>query len=492
MTLVIIWTHSTLFLNDPLNSNHEHNVHFFESSTAVVSERSVQADLNLLPQVFDLGNSAILSAITITDMADIHLSLVSEHFISPVDTPSMYNSDPGRIHHLDIRKTRTRNEVQIIVSASTFSGEQFFLQNTTYLTEKSVKSEPALTVVIAKNRFQLKVSGLELQPPDKNEWLVDSALNINWELAYLFGNILDLNKKIEEKEIFIQGARRINSISTKRSYVGSRMHLLAFDKPAPAYAQMFVALDPNTAVKSSFDDGETWVDGIDVNGVMPKEGILFDVPRSAQEMLLKFDSDQTDDLPIELFVSFHRHNPMLIKSLEASTLNDIVFLDWVVSSNSYKNGFEIQRSTDGLNWKSLGYVPSALSDVADIQYTFEDDQPAYGSNYYRLIHRRTDKQMDQSEVIKLNLSPEQNEWQASIRKKTKEFIIPLAIQAKNSFSFEIFLSDRFGCTWQHHKQKHVTEGLTQLELPLPKKIPSGTYYLHFNSDGKSKIKQVRI
>lgn len=62
-------------------------------------------------------------------------------------------------------------------------------------------------------------------------------------------------------------------------------------------------------------------------------------------------------------------------------------LNWTTASEANNSGFEIQRSTDGLRWKAIGFVTSTAQEGNSVQperYHFYDDEPLVRSNYYRL------------------------------------------------------------------------------------------------------------
>ena len=56
-------------------------------------------------------------------------------------------------------------------------------------------------------------------------------------------------------------------------------------------------------------------------------------------------------------------------------------LNWQTSSEKNNLGFEIERSTDGILWKKIGWVDGLGNNTA---YSFMDKTPIEGTNYYRL------------------------------------------------------------------------------------------------------------
>ena len=75
--------------------------------------------------------------------------------------------------------------------------------------------------------------------------------------------------------------------------------------------------------------------------------------------------------------------------LSASLLNNsIAVLSWNSLEPTNSNGYDVERSTDGLSWQVIHFSASKNNDHAAM-YTFSDDNPSAGTQYYRI--RETDK-----------------------------------------------------------------------------------------------------
>src|SRR6185295_3453370 len=62
-------------------------------------------------------------------------------------------------------------------------------------------------------------------------------------------------------------------------------------------------------------------------------------------------------------------------------------LNWTVASEVNNRGFDIQRSLDGVNYSSIGFVnsqaPGGFTNE-EMHYTFDDNSPVGKKQYYRL------------------------------------------------------------------------------------------------------------
>ncbi len=81
-----------------------------------------------------------------------------------------------------------------------------------------------------------------------------------------------------------------------------------------------------------------------------------------------------------------------------------VLLNWKTASETNNKGFEIERSTDGSNWKMLSFVPGHDNSLETHSYFFIDERPVSGTNYYRLRQMDYDGQYEYSKTITMEVS----------------------------------------------------------------------------------------
>ena len=86
-------------------------------------------------------------------------------------------------------------------------------------------------------------------------------------------------------------------------------------------------------------------------------------------------SDPDTPLPVR-FVSFDAHRE-----------GNAVKLVWITASESNNKGFDIERSPEGRNWTHIGSLSSKAENGntnSKQEYSFSDEVPLPGVNYYRL------------------------------------------------------------------------------------------------------------
>jgi hypothetical protein len=86
------------------------------------------------------------------------------------------------------------------------------------------------------------------------------------------------------------------------------------------------------------------------------------------------------------------YTPIVLSSFTGYKESNKNILNWETASEQNNSGFEIQKSTDGTEFKKIGFVLSKAENGTssfEIKYSFTDATPANGTNYYRL--RQLDK-----------------------------------------------------------------------------------------------------
>jgi hypothetical protein len=76
--------------------------------------------------------------------------------------------------------------------------------------------------------------------------------------------------------------------------------------------------------------------------------------------------------------------PVELSSFSASCDEDVVTLSWSTASEQNSSHFDVEKSTDGENWRVIGTISAAGNSTQDIHYSFVDSEKSNDQNYYRL------------------------------------------------------------------------------------------------------------
>jgi len=101
--------------------------------------------------------------------------------------------------------------------------------------------------------------------------------------------------------------------------------------------------------------------------------------------------------------------PVELISFTASILNNIVRLNWITSTETNNDGFEIQRKQDNSDWQKIGFVTGHGTATETNTYEYVDDISRLSSNSfsYRLKQLDFDGSYEYSdEVLVTNVTPD--------------------------------------------------------------------------------------
>lgn len=99
--------------------------------------------------------------------------------------------------------------------------------------------------------------------------------------------------------------------------------------------------------------------------------------------------------------------PVVLTSFTAQQQDGRVQLAWQTASELNNQRFEVERSLDGKRFVSIGEVAGKGTTTRSTDYAFVDEQPALGSNYYRLKQVDLDGQYEYSQTVETRLDAEQ-------------------------------------------------------------------------------------
>ena len=131
--------------------------------------------------------------------------------------------------------------------------------------------------------------------------------------------------------------------------------------------------------------------------------------------------------------------PVALTEFSASRCGNSICLYWKTVSEDNNDHFEIERSTDGRQFNSIGSVNGNGTTGDPHNYTSRDDQPLDGKNYYRIKQVNMDGKLSYSSVIRINNGPVSS-FSASITPNPAGSVMNLVIEGvkeKESLLFEV-------------------------------------------------------
>ncbi len=107
----------------------------------------------------------------------------------------------------------------------------------------------------------------------------------------------------------------------------------------------------------------------------------------------------------DYYIPFAEPLPLNLLNFDAIKKGNLVQLNWSTSLTHNNNDFDIERSSDGINWTDINFVNSNTDNGNSnlkIEYYYTDKAPAKGLNLYRLKQKNIKGKYDYSLVRKVN------------------------------------------------------------------------------------------
>jgi choice-of-anchor B domain-containing protein len=152
-------------------------------------------------------------------------------------------------------------------------------------------------------------------------------------------------------------------------------------------------------------------------------------------------------------------------------------LTWATSSERENSGFDIQQSTDGTNWQSIGWVDGATNPGQVNQYSFKTEALTPADWIFRLAQKDIDGTITHSE------------WRTVTIENTKPRIAispnPVTSSAQVVISSEQYASGDIVIELYQDDMKvlfstivHSEDATGSINIPLPvQDLPAGTYWV---------------
>lgn len=155
--------------------------------------------------------------------------------------------------------------------------------------------------------------------------------------------------------------------------------------------------------------------------------------------------------------------------------NDAVLLKWSTAAEVNNNHFNVQRSTDGINFTTIGTVASTGNGNTVQYYSFADVKIVNGNNYYRL------QQVDRNGRYKYSVIAQVNMASAMVSLFPNPATTKATVQVSSRFTNASFtLINYDGKIVYNQLRKNINAG-EFIDIPLGN-LATGVYMLTIKSD----------
>jgi hypothetical protein len=93
--------------------------------------------------------------------------------------------------------------------------------------------------------------------------------------------------------------------------------------------------------------------------------------------------------------------PVTLLQFKGTIVGNDAWLDWTTANEQNSKQFNIERSDDGILFRTVGQIPAAGNSSSDKKYSFRDKEIAQDKNYYRLKQIDLDGTYEHSKIVLL-------------------------------------------------------------------------------------------
>jgi hypothetical protein len=171
-------------------------------------------------------------------------------------------------------------------------------------------------------------------------------------------------------------------------------------------------------------------------------------------------------------------------SFDAVLKNRHAVLTWKTSDELALTKYEVQRSSDGVHFATIGMVNSLNQPTST--YSFTDAGELHSIAYYRIVIREKDQQKN-SQVRLLSVTDVPFDILSVVNPFNNKLSFDLTVP--QNMKATIMLKDQHGRTVKI-VHRHVMKGMNQLEVDNLGSLAGGTYILQVITDSGAKSKRV--
>lgn len=185
--------------------------------------------------------------------------------------------------------------------------------------------------------------------------------------------------------------------------------------------------------------------------------------------------------------------PVELASFNAEVTYDKVVVTWTTASELNNRDFDVQRSTDGEQWTSIGTLIGAGTTTIANSYRFEDKAPLMGVSYYRLKQNDYDGTYRVYDAVKVDLNKllTYNLSQNYPNPFNPETIIKYSVPEQTHVTVKLF--DIAGSEITTLVNEVKTAGIYEIKFnaaSVGQRVTSGVYFYRLTTEKYSSIRKM--
>jgi hypothetical protein len=182
--------------------------------------------------------------------------------------------------------------------------------------------------------------------------------------------------------------------------------------------------------------------------------------------------------------------PVKFSNISVNSLNSSIKVNWSVATELNINQYEIERSSNGSNFVSIGTIASRGNSTSLINYNFIDGTPINGVNFYRIKAIEKDGNSSYTSVVKINASRGKVDMAIAPNPiRGREMNVQLSSLTKGTYTLRLY--NNVGQE-VFNKQVSTDGGSLTQTFTLPSSVKAGMYNVQLTGNETKLIKKVIV
>ncbi|OAQ41862.1 hypothetical protein A5893_01725 [Pedobacter psychrophilus] len=174
--------------------------------------------------------------------------------------------------------------------------------------------------------------------------------------------------------------------------------------------------------------------------------------------------------------------PITLIAFDGTSSNQTITLNWNTAAELNNQYFEIQRSTDGKIFSSLGRLNGTGTSNSSLKYSFLDENPYAGVNYYRLVQFDFDGKSSVSKIVAVDSKLANS--QLNVYAGGSQLKIFVSSPNQTNAKLQVF---DIGGRRITEDNVSVNKGYNDFILPLT--IPDGIHFVRYTTENETVVKK---
>lgn len=183
--------------------------------------------------------------------------------------------------------------------------------------------------------------------------------------------------------------------------------------------------------------------------------------------------------------------PIRLLDFQAKQLEDTqTYLTWQTASEENSSHFEVERSTDAINFETIADLEAQGFSASLQNYSSIDTRPQEGINYYRLKMVDQDNTFEYSEIVAVNFENIERLEVSKIYPNPFTTTINLELSLLSNQKYQVVLRNLQGkIVWSKEVTNKIS-GKQTIKLENLNHLPNATYLLEIIQNNEKIIKRV--